>query len=135
MLLAADWGVGQVFLSLLWFFLFFIWIWLLISVFGDIFRSKDLSGVMKAIWTIVVIVFPYLGVFLYLIIRGGKMSENAMAEAAARDAAFKDYVREAAGTGGAAASPAEELHRLADLRDRGVIDDAEFARMKAKIVG
>lgn len=135
MLLAADWGVGQVFLSLLWFFLFFIWIWLLISVFGDIFRSKDLSGVMKAIWTIVVIVFPYLGVFLYLIIRGGKMSENAMAEAAARDAAFRDYVREAAGSGGGAASPAEELAKLAQLKEQGVIDDAEFARMKAKIVG
>jgi hypothetical protein len=134
MLLAADWGVGQVFLSLLWFFLFFIWIWLLIMVFSDIFRSRDMSGVAKALWVIGVIIVPYLGVFLYLIIRGGKMSENAAAEAAAREAAFKDYVRDAAGSGGGVASPAEELQRLADLKERGVIDDDEFARMKAKIV-
>ncbi|HSL56563.1 MAG TPA: SHOCT domain-containing protein [Acidimicrobiales bacterium] len=133
MLLAADWGVGQVFFSLLWFFLFFIWIWLLISVFGDIFRSRDLSGVAKAIWVVFVIVLPYLGVFLYLIIRGNKMSENAVAQAQAQEAAFRDYVRDAAGTG--STSTADELTKLAALRDQGVIDEAEFARMKAKLVG
>jgi hypothetical protein len=132
-MLASDFGTGQVFLSLLWFFLFFIWIWLLISVFGDIFRSHDLSGFAKALWVIGIIVFPYLGVFVYLLARGGKMHEHALAAAQANDAALRQYIREAAGGGGA--NPIDELNRLADLKTRGVIDDAEFDRLKAKIVG
>ena len=72
---------------MLWFFLFFIWIWLLIAVFGDIFRSHDMGGVAKAIWVIFVILVPYLGVFVYLIARGHKMSEHAMEAAQAQDAA------------------------------------------------
>ena len=74
---AAEWGTGQVFWSFLWFFLFFIWIWLLIIVFSDIFRSHDLSGWGKALWSIFIIFVPYLGVFVYLIARGHKMSEHA----------------------------------------------------------
>jgi hypothetical protein len=73
----ASFGTGQVFLSMLYFFLFFIWVWLLIMVFADVFRSPDLSGVGKAFWLLFVILLPYLGVFLYLIVRGGKMSEHA----------------------------------------------------------
>jgi hypothetical protein len=133
-MLASDFGTGQVFLSLLWFFLFFIWIWLLISVFGDIFRSHDLSGVAKALWVIGIIVFPYLGVFVYLLVRGGKMHEHAIAAAQANDAALRQYIRDAAG-GGSGPSAADELNRLADLKSRGVIDDAEFERLKAKVVG
>ena len=129
--LAGDFGVGEVFLSMLYFTLFFIWIWLLISVFSDIFRSPDLSGWGKAGWTIFTIVMPYLGVFVYVIARGRKMSEHAEAEAAARDAATREYVRQAAGT---AATPAEELTKLASLRDQGVIDEAEFQTMKANLV-
>ena len=85
MLVAAEFGSGQVFWSMLWFFMFFIWIWLLIIVFSDIFRSQDLSGWGKALWSIFVIVLPYLGVFVYLIARGHKMNEHAAAagEAAA----------------------------------------------------
>jgi hypothetical protein len=132
-MLASDFGTGQVFLSMLWFFLFFIWIWLLISVFGDIFRSHDLGGFAKAIWVIVIIVFPYIGVFVYLLVRGGKMHEHAVQAAQANDAAMRAYVREAAGGGGGSA--ADELSRLADLKGQGVIDDAEFNRLKAKIVG
>lgn len=127
MTLAADFGSGQVFLSMLYFFLFFIWIWLLIVVFGDIFRSHDLGGWAKALWVIFVIVFPYLGVFVYLIARGHKMGEHA-AEAAR---AQQDYIRRVAGT---EPSPADELARLADLKSQGVISDAEFEQMKAKIV-
>ena len=78
----AAFGTGQVFWSMLWFFLFFIWIWLLIMVFGDIFRSHDLGGWAKALWTIFVIVVPYLGVFVYLIARGHKMQEHAIEQAA-----------------------------------------------------
>ena len=75
--LGAEFGTGQVFWSMLWFFMFFIWIWLLIIVFGDIFRSPDLSGWGKALWTIFIIVLPYLGVFVYLIARGHKMQDHA----------------------------------------------------------
>ena len=78
MTLAAEFGTGQVFWSMLWFFMFFIWIWLLIIVFGDIFRSHDLGGWAKALWVIFIIVLPYLGVFVYLIARGHKMQEHAV---------------------------------------------------------
>lgn len=132
MVLADEFGTGQVFWSMVWFFLFFIWIWLLISVFADIFRSHDMGGFAKAVWVIFVIVIPYLGVFVYLIARGHKMHEHAIEAAQAQDAAARAYIQQAAGT---SASPADELARLADLKDRGVIDDAEFQRLKAKTVG
>jgi type VI protein secretion system component VasK len=131
--IAAEWGTGQVFWSFLWFFMFFIWIWLLIIVFGDIFRSHDLSGWSKALWCIFIIVVPYLGVFVYLIARGHKMSEHAVQQAQAQDAAMKQYVREAAGTGGT--STADEVERLSKLHDQGVLDDAEYAQAKAKALG
>src|SRR5262245_52769714 len=130
MVIAAEFGTGQVFWSLLWFFLFFIWIWLLIAVFADIFRSDDLSGWGKAIWTIVVVLIPYLGVLIYLIARGGKMRQRDMESAQQQDAAMRDYIRETAGT----KSSADEIAKLADLRDRGVIDDAEFQRAKANLL-
>ncbi len=125
----ADFGSGQVFLSMLWFFLFVIWIWLLIAIFGDIFRSDDLSGWGKALWSIFVIFLPYLGVFVYLIARGGKMREHAVASAQAQDQAMRSYIRDAAVSNG---SPAEELARLADLREKGVISDEEFQQLKAR---
>jgi hypothetical protein len=127
----AEFGTGQVFLSMMYFFLFFIWIWLLIVVFGDIFRSHDLGGLAKALWVIFVIVVPYLGVFVYLIARGHKMSEHAMQAAQAQDAARRAYIQNAAG---AAPSTADELTRLADLKAEGVISDAEFEQAKAKAV-
>jgi hypothetical protein len=123
----ADFGSGQVFLSILYFFLFFIWIWLLIVVFSDIFRSRDLGGVAKALWVIFVIVLPYLGVFVYLIARGHKMSEHAAEAAEAQRA----YIRSVAGS---SPSPVDELARLNDLKKQGAISDAEFEQMKAKIV-
>ena len=130
---AAEWGTGQVFLSFLWFFLFFIWIWLLIVVFSDIFRSHDLSGWAKALWIIFVVILPYLGVFVYLIARGRHMQEHAVSDAKQRDADFRQYVQSAAGTSGGGA--ADEITRLADLRDKGVITDAEFEQAKAKALG
>jgi hypothetical protein len=131
-MLASDFGTGQVFLSMLWFFLFFIWIWLLITVFADIFRSHDIGGFAKFLWVVFVIFLPYLGVFVYLIARGHKMSEHALEAAQAQDAAARAYIQQAAGT---TTSSADELARLADLKSQGVIDDAEFNRLKAKIVG
>ena len=130
---AAEWGTGQVFWSILWFFLFFIWLWMLIVVFGDIFRSDDLSGWGKALWSIFIIVVPYLGVFVYLIARGGKMGERAAADAKAQDEAFQQYVRQTAAT--SAASTAGELERLAQLHDQGILNDAEYAQAKAKALG
>jgi hypothetical protein len=132
MLLANEFGTGQVFLSFLWFFLFFIWIWLLIVVFSDLFRSHDLSGWAKAAWVIGIIILPYLGVLIYLIARGHKMAEHAQQAAAAQDAAAKAYIQQAAGT---APSTAGELQRLADLKAQGVISDAEFETAKAKALG
>jgi flagellar biosynthesis/type III secretory pathway M-ring protein FliF/YscJ len=131
MLVASDWGTGQVFLEMLYFFLFFIWIWLLIVVFGDIFRSRDLGGFAKAIWVIFVIIVPYLGVFVYLIARGHKMAEHAQQAAEAQNAAFTQAVQQAAGTTG---SSADELARLADLKEKGTITDAEFEQAKAKVL-
>jgi magnesium-transporting ATPase (P-type) len=131
-MLAAEFGTGQVFWSMLWFFLFFIWIWLLIVIFGDIFRSDDLSGWGKALWSLFIIFLPYLGVFVYLIARGHKMQEHSMKAAQAQEAALRDYVQNVAGSGGGSA---DEIARLADLRDRGVISEAEFQQAKAKALG
>ena len=135
MTLAAEFGTGQVFWSMLWFFMFFIWIWLLIIVFGDIFRSHDLGGFAKAIWVIFIIILPYLGVFVYLIARGHKMAEHAQEAAVAQDAAARAYIQSVAGTGGGGAGAADEISRLADLKAKGVITDEEFAAGKAKALG
>ena len=130
-MLGESWHVGQVFWSLLWFTLFFIWIWLLISVFADIFRSHDLGGVAKFLWVVLIVVFPYLGVFVYLIARGHKMSEHAVQQAQQIDMAQRAYIRDAAGAPGSAA---DELERLAALKAQGVIDDAEFQRLKSQLI-
>ena len=133
-MLGGEFGTGQVFLSFFYFTMFFIWIWLLIIVFSDIFRSHDLGGFAKFLWIFFVIVFPYLGVFVYLIARGHKMSEHAIEAAAAQDAAQKAYIRNAVGADPGSAA-ADQLQDLANLKAQGVIDDAEFNKMKAKIVG
>jgi hypothetical protein len=120
------------FLTMLYFFLFIIWIWLLIMVFMDIFRSHDMGGVAKALWVIFIIVLPFLGVFVYLIARGGKMHERQAQQAADQQKAFDQYVREAAGTSGA--DTASQLAKLADLKSQGVLTDAEFEAQKAKLL-
>ena len=132
MVTAAEFGPGQVLWSMLWFFMFFIWLWLLIVVFSDIFRSRDLSGWGKALWVIFVIVLTYLGVFVYLIARGQKMHEHAAQAASQQEAAMRTYVRSVATPGG---GTAEEIARLADLREKGVISEDEFQRGKAKALG
>ncbi len=128
-LLAEDFGTGQVLWSFLWFFLFFIWIWLAIIVFTDIFRSHDMGGFAKFLWVLFIVVLPYLGVFVYLIARGGKIHERMARDAQAADVATRDYIRSVATSG-----PADEISKLADLKAKGVIDDAEFERLKAKVV-
>lgn len=127
-----EYTVGEAFWTMLWFFLFFIWIWLLISVFSDIFRSDDLSGWAKAFWTIFVVVLPYLGVLVYLIARGKKMGEHAMRDAKRQDDQMRAYVQSVAGSGSSTASEIERLHQL---NQQGAISDEEFAQAKAKLLG
>ena len=131
MILGYDYPLFGFFMSVLYFSLFFIWLWLAFTVMFDIFRSHDLSGWAKALWVIFVIVFPYLGVFVYLIVRGGSMHERAAKQAQASQQQFDAYVRQAAGSG---PSTADELQKLAGLRDSGVITAAEFEAQKAKIM-
>ncbi|HEX4433473.1 MAG TPA: SHOCT domain-containing protein [Acidimicrobiales bacterium] len=131
-MLASSYPILDIFLTTLYFFLFVIWIWLLITVFIDVFRSHDMGGLAKALWVIFIIVLPFLGVFVYLIARGGKMHERAAQQAAQQQKAFDQYVKQAAGTPGA--STADQLSKLADLKSQGVLTDAEFDAQKAKIL-
>ena len=121
-------------LSLIWmmfvFFVFVLWIWLLIAVFMDIFRSHDLSGGMKAFWVLFIIILPFLGVLVYLIARGGKMHERQAQQMADQQKAFDSYIKQTAGSG----STADDLAKLADLKSQGVLTDAEFEAQKAKIL-
>ncbi|HET7490069.1 MAG TPA: SHOCT domain-containing protein [Acidimicrobiales bacterium] len=128
---AAAFGTGQVFWSIVWFTLFFIWIWLLVAVFADVFRSRDLGGWGKALWTIFVIAAPFLGVFCYLIARGNKMNEHAVEQAQAQDRMMREYIRDAASE--KPVVDVDQLEKLAALHDSGAIDDAEYAAMKAKV--
>ena len=130
MLLAAEWGTGQVLWSMLWIFIFMMWIWLIIVIFSDIIRSHDLSGWGKALWSIGIIFFPFIGIFAYLIIRGNSMSERQLKDAQAANAATQAYIREAAGTD----NSADQLATLSSLHDAGKLDDAEYATAKAKII-
>jgi hypothetical protein len=131
-MLASSYPVLDAFLTMLYFFLFIIWIYLLIMVFVDVFRSHDMGGLAKALWVIFIIVLPFLGVFVYLIARGGSMHDRAAADAAQQQKAFDQYVRQAAGTPGA--DTASQLSKLADLKSQGVLTDAEFEDQKAKIL-
>ncbi len=132
-MLANSYPLADIFVTMLEFFLFFAWIWLLIIVFGDIFRSRDLSGWAKALWTLFVIIIPLFGVLAYLIVRGGKMHERQIEAAQAQEQAFRQYVQETAST--PTNGSAGQVAKLADLRDRGVISEAEFQQEKAKVLG
>ena len=131
MVLAAEFGTGQVLWSILWFFLFFMWIWLVITIFADIIRAKEMSGWAKAGWTVAIIVVPFLGVLAYLIFQGNAMTDRSVAQVDAQERAFRSYVQEAAGSG---ASPAEQLEKLASLHDSGKLDDAEYQQLKSKVL-
>jgi membrane protein implicated in regulation of membrane protease activity len=122
-LLGAFWTIFEI-------FLWVIWIWILIYVFIDIFRSRDLSGWGKALWFLFVLFIPLIGVLVYLIVRGSSMQDRARQEAQQQDQQARRYIQEAAG----APSTADQLTKLADLRDRGVITSAEFESQKAKIL-
>ena len=122
-LLGAFWTILEIFLWVLW-------IWILIYVFIDIFRSHDLSGWAKALWFLFVLFIPLIGVLVYLIARGDKMHERAVQQVQQQDREARQYIQDAAGP----ATPADQLTKLADLRERGVITADEFEREKAKIL-
>ncbi|MEV7959430.1 SHOCT domain-containing protein [Streptomyces sp. NPDC058316] len=128
----------NLFWTMLWFFLWIMWLFLLFKVIADIFRSDDLGGWGKAGWLVVALLLPYLGVLVYVIVRGKSMGKRDVKEAQDREAAFKAYVREAAGATEAHA-PKESRHvddlaRLAELKDRGAITDEEYQRAKTKLL-
>ena len=122
----AEFGSGQALLTVFWFFMFVIWFWLLLSVFGDIFRDRELSGWAKAAWTAFVIVAPYLGIFIYLIARGSGMAERTIAAEQRAQAQFDAYVRETAGGTGAA----DQIAKGKQLLDQGAISPEEFEALK-----
>jgi Short C-terminal domain/Phospholipase_D-nuclease N-terminal len=132
LLASSSYPLLNVFWSILEFFLWVIWIWILIMVFIDIFRSHDLSGFAKALWFLFVLFIPLIGVLVYLIVRGGSMHERAVGQARQQDQQFRQYVQEAASS--SPANTADQLSKLADLRDRGVISAEEFDREKAKVL-
>ncbi len=119
----------DLFWAMLWFFLWVAWIWVLVSVVFDIFRSHDLSGWAKGLWVLFVIIVPWLGVLAYLIARGDDMAQRSVDHAAAQDRASRAYIQDAAG-----GSTADELQKLSGLKDSGVLSDAEYEAQKAKVL-
>jgi hypothetical protein len=116
----------NIFWTMLEFFLWVVWIWIFVMVVFDIFRSRDLSGWAKALWVLFVALIPLVGVLVYLIARGDKMHERAERQAIRQEEAYRDYAQPA--------NTADQLAKLADLRDQGVITADEFAREKAKVL-
>ena len=128
MALAAQYPFLDVLWTMLVFFAFIIWFWLLITVFADIFRRHNIGGGAKALWLIFVIILPFLGVFIYLIAEHDGMTERSMKQAQAQQQATDQYIKSVAGSGGSAA----EIEKAKGLLDSGAITQAEYDAMKAK---
>ena len=122
-------GFFDIIWSMLWMFLLFAWFWVVIAVIADVFRSRDLSGVSKALWVGFVILIPWLGVLSYVLIRGNKMEVHAQESMEKMESAQRNYIRSIAHM-----SPADELEKLGKLKEKGVITEEEFATQKAKIL-
>src|SRR5512133_13610 len=122
-MLAADYPFLDVLWTMIIFFLWVVWFWLLFTVFADIFRRHDISGGKKTLWIIFTILLPFLGVFVYIISQSQGMTERNLERARAQQAHFDQYVREAAGGGGGAAA---EIDKAKQLLDQGAITQAEF---------
>ncbi len=129
-MLAYSYPLLNIFWTMLEIFAFVVYIWLLIAIFSDIFRSSDLGGGAKTLWVLFVLIIPLIGILVYLIARGGQMHERAAQQAQQQQEAFDSYVKEAAGT----SSAADELTKLADLKAKGILSDAEFEEQKAKLL-
>ena len=131
-MLLADITLTDILWSMIVFFFFFIWIMILFQVFGDLFRDHEESGAKKVLWVLFVIIAPFLGVLIYLIVRGQGMAQRQQAAAAQAQKDFNAYVQDVAGSSG---SPADQIAKAKDLLDSGAIDQAEFDRLKAKALG
>jgi hypothetical protein len=129
-----DFSLWDVFVSTFWFMLLVAWIMLLFRIIGDIFRDDELSGGMKAFWTLFIILLPWLGVLVYLIARGSSMNERSIKEAQAADARTRAYIQEAAGSSRGGGNVSAELRDLAALRDAGTITPEEYEQAKAKVL-
>jgi hypothetical protein len=116
--------------SIFVFFLLVAWIWVIIGIIGDVFRSKDLGGLAKGIWVLFIIATPWLGVLCYLIARGKGMEERGVQALKRAEDVQRAYIQDVAGS-----STADELSKLAELKDKGVISEAEFEGQKAKLLG
>jgi Phospholipase_D-nuclease N-terminal/Short C-terminal domain len=127
-LFAADYPFLDVFWTMIIFFMWVVWIWILVTVLLDVFRRHDIGGWGKAAWTLFMIVLPFLGVFIYLITQGKQMAERRAAEVQATQASFDSYVRNVA----AESSPSDQIARGKELLDSGAIDQAEFEALKRK---
>jgi Short C-terminal domain/Phospholipase_D-nuclease N-terminal len=125
----ADVSFGDLLLTVFEIFLFVIWIWILFTIIGDLFRDHDMSGFSKAIWIIFLVFIPYISMIVYLIARGSGMRARTLQAQSEAKAHFDEYVRTQAHT-----SPADELHKLADLREKGALSPEEFDRAKAKLL-
>ena len=132
-MLLADYTFIDALWTMIVFFAWVMWFWLVISMLTDVFRRRDISGGSKALWTIFIIFLPLLGVLIYLISQGKGMAERRLGEAQAAQAQFDAHVREVAGGGGAGA--AAEIEKAKQLLDSGAITQAEFDALKAKALG
>ena len=126
---AYTYPLLDIFWTMVEIFLFIVYIWVLIAIFSDIFRSHDLGGVAKMLWFLFVFILPVVGILAYLLVRGGSMHERAAKQAQRQQEAFTSYVSDVAG-----ASSTDQLAKLADLKERGAITDAEFETQKAKVL-
>ena len=127
-MIAADYPFLDLILTMVIFFLWILWFWLLITIFADIFRRHDISGAKKTLWIVFTILVPFLGVFVYLITQNVGMTERQLERTRAQREQFDDYVRQTASSGGAAA----EIEKAKQLLDSGAITQAEFETMKQK---
>jgi hypothetical protein len=128
--MSDDFGLWDVFISMFWFMLLMTWIWMIIAIFSDIFRDRELSGGAKAMWTVLLIFLPWIGALSYLIVRGDSMNKRSVQAAHDNEEHFRSYVQSAAGT----TSPADELKKLAELRDSGVITPTDYDKAKTKVL-
>jgi Phospholipase_D-nuclease N-terminal len=123
---------GSLLLALLEFFIFFAWFMCLFWIFGDLFRSRDLSGGVKTLWALFIIIVPFVGILVYLIVRGHSMTDRTLEQQKEMQAAQAEYIKSVAGSGSSGASPAEQIASAKQLLDTGAISQQEFDALKAK---
>ena len=128
----AEVGFAELFWTVLWLFFLFMFIWVFVALVSDLFRDQELSGVAKAVWIVVLVLFPLLGSLVYLIVRGGSMAERAARQREAARAEFDSYIRSVAAGG---TGPVDDLTRLDQLRANGTLTDAEYDSIRARVAG